>query len=80
MLVAGFAVGRVSPAWRRCPEPVSRPGDITAAITGRRLVRWFVKARARELVLADSGHQPVVDPGAMAAKRMPGIKIGWFGH
>jgi hypothetical protein len=20
------------------------------------------------------------DTGAMAAKRMPGIKIGWFGH
>ena len=26
------------------------------------------------------GHQLAVDPGPMAAKPKPGIKIGWFGH
>ena len=26
------------------------------------------------------GHQPTQDTGKVAAKQMPGIKIGWLGH
>jgi hypothetical protein len=49
-------------------------------ITARRLKRWLVRAQARELVWLTGGHQLAVDTGAMAAKRMQGIKIGWFGQ
>ena len=73
--------------WAAFPSVAALPrlgcrleGDITAVITGRRLKRWLVRAQARELVWLTVGHQLAVDTGAMAAKRMPGIKIGWFGH
>jgi hypothetical protein len=62
------------------PRAGCRPGDITAAITGRRLKRGWCERNPVNWFWLTVGHQLAVDPGPMAATPMPGSKIGWFGH
>jgi len=72
---AFWSAGRAGSPWAASPSVAALPrpgcwpgGDITAAIIGRRLKRWLVRAQARELVWLTVGHQLAVDTGAMAAK------------